>query len=162
MCRGVYLLVRRLIGLPMWVWMIVAVLIAAVLIAAGVMYRLVEVKRAGTPVLLRSLPAEADQGWRHGSVHYGDDALAYYRLSSLRPGPTVSMSRRRIEIVGRRAPAGTELEIMEPGDAVVELSIGRSEKAVHYELGMSPEVHTAFQSWIEARAPRRARRRPAA
>ncbi|ALG84338.1 hypothetical protein ACH46_07255 [Gordonia phthalatica] len=142
--------------------MIVAVVIAAILIAAGVMYRLMEVKRAGTPVLLRALPAEADHGWRHGAVHYGEDALAYYRLSSLRPGPTVSLSRRRIEIVGRRAPVGTELEIMEPEDSVIELAIGRSGKGGRYEMGMSPEVHTAFQSWIEARQPRRARRRPAA
>lgn len=147
----------------MWVWMmIVAVVVAALLIAAGVMYRLVEVRRAGTPVLLRSLPADAEHGWRHGSVHYGDDALAYYRLSSLRPGPTVRMSRRRIEIVGRRSPSGTELEIMEAGDSILELMIGRSGKGARYELGMSPEVHTAFLSWIEARQPRRARRRPAA
>lgn len=146
----------------MWVWMIVAAVVAAILIAAGVMYRLIEVKRAGTPVLLRALPADADQGWRHGSVHYGEDALAYYRLSSLRPGPTVSLSRRRIEIVGRRAPAGTELEIMEPEDSITELVIGRSGKGARYELGMSPEVHTAFLSWIEARQPRRSRRRPAA
>ena len=146
----------------MWVWMIVAVVVAAVLIAVGVMYRLIEVKRAGTPVLLRTLPAQDDHGWRHGSIHYGDDALAYYRLSSLRPGPTVSLSRRRIEIVGRRSPAGTELEIMEAGDSVVEVMVGRSEKGARYELGMSPEVHTAFLSWIEARQPRRARRRPAA
>lgn len=148
--------------MPMWVWMIVAVVIAVVLIALGVMYRLVEVRRAGTPVLLRPLPAEADQGWRHGSIHYGDEGLAYYRLSSLRPGPTVSMSRRRIEIVGRRAPVGTELEIMDPDFGIVELSIGRTGKGGRYELGMTPEVATAFQSWIEARAPRRARRRPAA
>ncbi|WP_066165577.1 DUF2550 domain-containing protein [Gordonia hydrophobica] len=146
----------------MWVWLIVAVVIAGLLISAGVMYRLVEVRRAGTPVLLRSLPAEADHGWRHGSVHYGEEALAYYRLSSLRPGPTVSMSRRRIEIVGRRSPVGTELEIMDPRDSIVELAIGRTDKAARYELGMSPEVHTAFLSWIESRQPRRARRRPAA
>ena len=99
--------------MPMWVWVIVGVVVAGLFVAAGVVYRLIEVRRAGTPVLLRSLPADADQGWRHGSVQYGDDALAYYRLSSLRPGPTVSLSRRRIEIVGRRAPVGTELEIMD-------------------------------------------------
>lgn len=146
----------------MWFWMISAVLIAGLLIAAGVMYRLVEVRRAGTPVLLRNLPADADQGWRHGSIHYGDDGLSYYRLSSLRPGPTVSMSRRRIEVVGRRNPIGTELEIMDPDLTVLEVSVGRSSKSARYELAMNREVHTAFLSWIEARQPRRARRRPAA
>ncbi|GAA2376552.1 MULTISPECIES: DUF2550 domain-containing protein [Gordonia] len=149
--------------MPMWVWVIVGVVVAGLFVAAGVVYRLIEVRRAGTPVLLRSLPADADQGWRHGSVQYGDDALAYYRLSSLRPGPTVSLSRRRIEIVGRRAPVGTELEIMDADFAIVELSIGRSGAGGRYEIGMSPAVSTAFQSWIEARAPKRSkRRRPAA
>ncbi|EGD56703.1 DUF2550 domain-containing protein [Gordonia neofelifaecis] len=150
-------------GLALWVWIIIGVVVAGFFVAAGVVYRLVEVRRAGTPVLLRSLPADADEGWRHGSVQYGDDNLTYYRLSSLRPGPTVSMSRRRIEIVGRRRPVGTELEIMDDDFGIVELAIGRSGRGGRYELGMSPAVSTAFQSWIEARAPQRSRRRrPAA
>ncbi|MGB3698395.1 MAG: DUF2550 domain-containing protein [Gordonia sp. (in: high G+C Gram-positive bacteria)] len=148
--------------MPLWLWIIIGCVVAGLFVLAGVVYRVVEVRRAGTPVLLRRLPAEADHGWRHGSVHYGDDALAYYRLSSLRPGPTVKMSRRRIEIVGRRSPLGTELEIMDPDFGIVELALGRSGSGAHYELAMNPEVSTAFQSWIEARRPRRARRRPAA
>ncbi|WP_156890434.1 DUF2550 domain-containing protein [Gordonia shandongensis] len=146
----------------MWAVFIVAIVVAALVITAGVVYRLSEIRRAGTPMLLRAVPADTDEGWRHGSVHYGDDALNYYRLRSLRPGPSVTLSRRRIEIVGRRTPVDTELEIMDGDFTVIEVAVGRSERSAHYELGMSPEVSTAFLSWIEARSLRRVRRRPAA
>lgn len=149
-------------GLPMWFWIVAIIVVLGVLAVAVVINRVVEVRRAGTPVLMRALPADGGHGWRHGSVHYGEGALTYYRLRSLRPGPTFKISRRRIDLVERRSPVGTELEIMDADFRIVELSEGRSSKGVHYELAMSREVSTAFQSWIEARQPRRARRRPAA
>ncbi|MGB3604109.1 MAG: DUF2550 domain-containing protein [Gordonia sp. (in: high G+C Gram-positive bacteria)] len=148
--------------MPFWIWIVVIVVIGALLIAAGVVYRVLEVRSAGTPVLMRTIPADAEHGWRHGSVHYGEDSLAYYRLRSLRPGPTIKISRRRIEVLDRRSPVGTELEIMDPDFRIVEIAVGRTSTSDRYELAMGLEVSTAFQSWIEARQPRRARRRPAA
>ncbi|GEE02130.1 hypothetical protein nbrc107696_25760 [Gordonia spumicola] len=148
--------------MPVWSWILCLVVLAGAAVLALVAYRLRLVRAAGTPMLLRQLPAEADEGWRHGAAHYTDDALVYYRLSSLRPGPTVSLSRRRIEVTGRRGPSGTEVEIMDDDVVVVELTVGRRGQGGMYEIALTPDLAMAFQSWIEARAPRRARRRPAA
>ncbi|WP_298446626.1 DUF2550 domain-containing protein [Gordonia sp. (in: high G+C Gram-positive bacteria)] len=149
--------------MPWWFWLIVVVVVGGVLLAAGLVHRVQEVRRAGTPVLLRRLPAAQDQGWRHGSVHYTDEALVYYRLTALLPGPTETLSRRGTELFGRRAPAGTELEIMEPSMAVLELRVTERGRGVtEYEIGMDPVLATAFLSWLEARPPSRSRRRRSA
>lgn len=148
--------------MPPWLWILCLVVIGGVAGVSLVVYRLRLMRSAGTPMLLRELPAAADAGWRHGAIHYTDDALVYYRLSSLRPGATLSLSRRRIDVVGRRSPSGTELEIMDHDVVVVELAVGRRGQGGRYEIAMAPELVMAFQSWIEARSPKRARRRPAA
>ncbi len=148
--------------MPIWIWILCAVIVAGVILVGFVGYRMWLVRRAGTPMLLRPLPANADEGWRHGAVHYTDDALLYYRLTSWRTGPSVSLSRRRIDVGRRRAPVGTELEIMDDDFVVTEVGVGRGGRGASYELAMAPELMTAFQSWIEARSPKRARRRPAA
>ncbi|MCF8590211.1 DUF2550 domain-containing protein [Gordonia sp. HY285] len=148
--------------MPMWAWIVCGLLLVGLIAAGLLVYRLRLVRLAGTPVLLRPLPADADEGWRHGSIHYTDDAILYFRLSSLRLGPSVTLSRRRIEVSGRRSRVGTESEIMDPDMVVAEITVGRRGQEPAYELAMAPAAMTAFQSWLEARAPRRARRRPAA
>ncbi len=145
--------------MPWWWWLILAVLLVGLLLAGGLLYRVREVRRAGTPVLLRKLPAGSDEGWRHGSVHYTEPALVYYRLTALRPGPTAVLSRRHVDLTGRRSPEGTELEIMDPDMVVLELSVtDHVHGAREYELAMGPVLVTGFLSWLEARPPRRARR----
>ncbi|MFT3662994.1 MAG: DUF2550 domain-containing protein [Gordonia sp. (in: high G+C Gram-positive bacteria)] len=142
-----------------WWWLGTAVLVVGALVFAGLLYRVREVRRAGTPVLFRELPAASDEGWRHGSVHYTEPALVYYRLTALRPGPTAVLSRRRLELRGRRAPEGTEFEIMESDMVVLELSVtDRAYGTREYEMAMAPVLTTAFLSWLEARPPRRSRR----
>lgn len=148
--------------MPMWAGIVCAVVLVGLIAAGLLVYRLRLVRLAGTPVLLRPLPADTDEGWRHGSIHYTDDAVLYYRLSSLRLGPSVSLSRRRIEVSGRRTRVGTESEIMDADTVVATITVGRRGQDPAYELAMAPAAMTAFQSWLEARAPRRARRRPAA
>lgn len=145
--------------MPWWSWLIVAVAVLCLLACAGLVYRVAEVRRAGTPVLLRVLPAATDQGWRHGSMHYTEPALVYYRLTALRPGPTVTLPRRRLELVGRRRPAGTELEIMDPDTVVLELRVRESGRApAGYEVALAPVLVTALLSWLEASPSSRARR----
>ncbi|MCK0440143.1 DUF2550 domain-containing protein [Gordonia alkaliphila] len=146
--------------MPWWGWLVLALVVGAVLLLAGLIYRVREVRRAGTPVILRALPAESDRGWRHGSVHYTEFALVYYRLTALLPGPTAALPRRHVELHGRRAPEGTELEIMDPDMVVLELHVtGTGPGSGDYEIAMSPILVTAFSSWLESRPPRRSRRR---
>ena len=107
--------------------------------------------------LLRTVPAGVDQGWRHGTVHYSDDSLRYYRLTSLKPGPNVTFARQGMEISGRRAPEGTETDILD-GMLILQVqTAGRAED--DYELAMGPGAVTAFQSWLESRQSARSQRR---
>ncbi|MGV9713422.1 DUF2550 domain-containing protein [Gordonia sp. NPDC003424] len=132
-------------------------LVVALIVCALLGYRLSQLRRMGTPVLLRELPAADDQGWRHGTVHYSDDALRYFRLTALRPGPTRTLERRSLEIVRRRRPFGTESDILE-GMIIVELAPGADADGHPYELAMAPGAVTAFQSWLESRQSDRSRR----
>ncbi|WP_124711164.1 DUF2550 domain-containing protein [Gordonia insulae] len=136
-------------------------LVVAVLVCALLAYRLAQLRKAGTPVLLRELPAAADEGWRHGTVHYGDETLRYFRLSSLRPGPTRTLTRQSIEISRRRRPEGTEADILE-GMIIMELEPGADDAGRAYELAMAPGADTAFQSWLESRQSHRSQRRRSA
>ncbi|MFT4200724.1 MAG: DUF2550 domain-containing protein [Gordonia sp. (in: high G+C Gram-positive bacteria)] len=133
-------------------------LVVAVLVMAVALYRLSEMRRMGTPILLRPIPAAEDAGWRHGSAHYGDDTLVYYRLVTFRLGPTVTLVRSAMTIVGRRTPRGTEQEILE-GMVVIELAPGADGAGGAYELAMTPDALTALQAWLESSPPQRARRR---
>lgn len=132
-------------------------LIAGVLLLGLVVYRLTELRREGTPVLLRELPAAADAGWRHGTIAYGDNVLRFYRLSSLRPGPTITLIRSAIEIGRRRDPVGTEDEILD-GMRIAELAPGADGVGGAFELAMSAEAMTAFTSWLESRQSARSQR----
>lgn len=135
-------------------------LAVALIVCALLAYRLGQLRRMGTPVLLRDLPAAADEGWRHGTIHYRDDALRYFRLTSLRPGPTRLLPRRSIEISGRRRPVGTESDILE-GMVIIELSVDDDGERL-YEVALAPGAVTAFQSWLESRQSDRSQRRRSA
>jgi hypothetical protein len=136
-------------------------LIVAIIVCALLAYRLGQLRRMGTPVLLRELPAAEDEGWRHGTVHYSDDALRYFRLTALRPGPTRTLARQSIEITGRRRPFGTEADILE-GMIILELAPGADAEGRAFEVAMAPGAVTAFQSWLESRQSNRSQRRRSA
>lgn len=136
---------------------LVLALATAVLLAV----RLNRLRSVGTAVLLRPIPAQADQGWRHGTVQYGEDGLEYFRLTDLRPGPTLTLVRQRTEICGRRRPVGTEGDILD-GLVVLELEPGADGRGGAYEVAMTPGAATAFQSWLEARQSERSQRRRSA
>ncbi|MFE0749781.1 DUF2550 domain-containing protein [Gordonia sp. NPDC058843] len=140
---------------------LLSVLLAVtILLCALLALRLAQLRRAGTPVLLRTVPAGVDEGWRHGTVHYSDNSLRYYRLTSLKPGPNVTFARQGMEISGRRSPEGTETEILD-GMLIVQLqTAGRTDD--DYELAMGPGAVTAFQSWLESRQSARSQRRKSA
>ncbi len=118
-------------------------------------YRFVTVRKGGTPVLLRMLPAIDGMGWRHGVVLYGELELRYFRLSSVRILADGSFSRHHMEILGRREPVPGEREIMPAGVSVVEVSCS----GTHFELALDRDSLTALQSWIESRPPERTVRR---
>ncbi|QTI71346.1 DUF2550 domain-containing protein [Gordonia sp. L191] len=139
-----------------------SVLLLVALCVCGLLaYRVAQLRRGGTPVLLRTLPADVDEGWRHGTVHYSDEALRYFRLSSLRPGPSHTLPRSSIEIAGRRRAVGSERDILE-GLIILHVhqSVGTG-VGKDYEIAFDAGGVTAFQSWLESRRSARAERRSA-
>lgn len=144
----------------------IAIIVLSVLLvlAAGVAivlaYRITRLRSVGTPCLLRRIPAAADQGWRHGVVRYDEIGIAFYRLSTLRLGATVTLLRQSTEIVARRRPEGTEADILD-GLVVLEVAPGADGRGGAFEMAMTQGAATAFQSWIEARQSARSQRRRA-
>ncbi|MCS3780600.1 DUF2550 domain-containing protein [Tsukamurella ocularis] len=132
---------------------VVAVLLLLV-VGAVLVLRLYSLRVAGVPIILRYLPAPGEQGWRHGTLRYDDHELKYYRLSSVRLGPSWTLPRSETEIVGRRAPHGTELDVIDRDMVIVHAVTPGGET----ELAFARDGLTAFQSWLESRpSPRRQR-----
>ncbi|MGW6379306.1 DUF2550 domain-containing protein [Rhodococcus sp. NPDC055112] len=135
----------------------VLVVLLAALVAAFV-YRLGVLRRGGTAAIVRTTPAAAGQGWRHGVIRYGEEDLVFYKLSSLRPGPDSRISRQGIEVGDRRGPRDTEFDIMT--DEIVILSVQDGDHG--YEVALDSGALTAFLSWVESRPSGRSMRgRPA-
>lgn len=118
-------------------------------------YRLWQMRQGGTAALMRDVPAVGGHGWRHGVIRYRGEEARFYRLSSLRPSPDRRLSRRGLEITGRRAPRGDEFDIMADEAVVMELNDANA----GYELALDRTALTAFLSWVESRPSPRARRR---
>lgn len=133
--------------------MVIAVLVLLA-VASVVALRFYSLRVAGVPIILRYLPAQEEHGWRHGTLRYDDHELKYYRLSSVRLGPSWTLPRSETEIVGRRAPHGTELDVIDPDMVIVHAVTPGGET----ELAFARDGLTAFQSWLESRpSPRRQR-----
>lgn len=137
-------------------WMTVFVVLVVLLAGpvAAFLYRLITLRRGGTAILLRSLPAADGNGWRHGVVRYHDDELWFYRLSSLRPGPDRRMDRQTLIMGAQRTPERSEFDIMSDGTYLVSLDAGTR----RYEVAFDRGAFTAFTSWLESRPSDRSRR----
>lgn len=132
----------------------VGAVLLLLVVGAAVLLRLYSLRAAGVPIILRYLPAPGEQGWRHGTLRYDDHELKYFRLSSVRLGPSWTLPRSETEIVGRRAPHGTELDVIDPDMVIVHAVTPGGET----ELAFARDGLTAFQSWLESRpSPRRQR-----
>jgi Protein of unknown function (DUF2550) len=99
----------------------------------------------------RAVSRDAAAGWHFGVGRYRGDQLAWYRLTSLRPGPSTVLDRMQLEIVERRTLAEAEVFAIPQADAVLRLRSGGQE----VEVAMAPGVLTGFLSWLEAAPPGR-------
>jgi hypothetical protein len=114
------------------------------------------IRGGGVDVSLRRRPAvsrgpDSGSGWQSGVGRYRGDDLAWFRLTSLWPGPTVVVDRTVLEIVDRRIP--TEAESVTLPTAGVVLRCRTPAGAL--ELAMAPGVLTGFLAWLEATPPGR-------
>ena len=99
----------------------------------------------------RAVPRDAAAGWHFGVGRYQGDELAWYRLTSFRPGPTVVLDRSALEIVDRRAPYDGEAYAIPQAASVLQCRVEDTD----VELAMAPGVLTGFLSWLESAPPGR-------
>ena len=134
----------------------VLLVIACCFLGYLVVRRVRLMRGGGVDVCLRRRPDSAGHkdvsaGWHFGVGRYRGDELAWYRLTSLRPGPSTVLDRMELEIVGRRSPAEAEVYAIPQADSVLSCRIG----SVTIELAMAPGVLTGFLSWLESATPGR-------
>ncbi|WP_127783770.1 DUF2550 domain-containing protein [Rhodococcus sp. X156] len=127
-------------------------LLVAVLLFAG--HRVQLLRRGGTQIVARALPAGRGKGWRHGVMRYQEEDLVLFRVSSLRPGPDRRLQRCGIEVLGRRDADASEGDVVPTGTVVLHVTDGEQET----ELALTGGQLTAFLSWVESSPPGRARR----
>lgn len=142
-----------------------AVLVSILLLAACLCLGYLAVRRVrlmrggGVDVFLRRRSAvgargasrDASAGWHFGVGRYRGNQLAWFRLTSFRPGPTVVLDRSEVEIVDRRPVAGAEIYAIPHAASVLRCRA----RGVEWELAMAPGVLTGFLSWLEAAPPGR-------
>jgi Protein of unknown function (DUF2550) len=139
--------------------LVVSILLLLVCLCLGYLaFRRVRLMRGGgVDVCLRRRPAssfrarDATAGWHFGVGRYRGDEFAWFRLTSLRPGPTVVVDRTELEIVDRREPSGTEAYVLPQSATVLSCRV----RGADLELAMPIGVLTGFLSWLEAVPPGR-------
>ena len=89
------------------------------------------------------------RGWVLGVGRFDGDNLQWYRVFSLAPRPRRTLSRRSLEVRGRREPRGPETLALLSGAVVMECRDPQG--AV--ELAMDAAAVTGFLAWLEARPP---------
>jgi Protein of unknown function (DUF2550) len=131
---------------------VILLLLALVLIAALVVRRVQLLRGGGVDVSLRRrVDTPGRSGWHDGVGRYRGDELAWFRLTSLWPGPTVVVDRTVLEIVDRRAPTEDEVDAIPAAGVVLRCRT----PARTLEMAMAPGVLTGFLAWLEATPPGR-------
>ena len=144
------------------VLVIVALLLVCLCLGYLTYRRLQLMRGGGVDVYLRRRPAfggrfgaraagDPSAGWHFGVGRYRGNELAWFRLTSFRPGPSVVLDRAELVILDRRATTSAELYAIPQADSVLSCRVGE----VPLELAMAPGVLTGFLSWLEAAPPGR-------
>ena len=88
-------------------------------------------------------------GWALGVGRYTGDDLLWYRLFALSVKPARTMSRRELQVIGRRLPTGAESWAVQAGAVIVECQDGGGP----VQVAMSAGAVTGFLSWLESAPP---------
>jgi Protein of unknown function (DUF2550) len=138
-----------------WNLVALAVVVLIIVFVLYMLYRINELRGSGTSALLRELPADDGRAWRHGVVRYDDNALEYFRLRRVLPGPQRLVLRQAVTVSGRRSPTASEADFLDENMVILELA----DRGGDFELALDSGGVTAFQSWLESRPSLRAERR---
>ena len=120
-----------------------------VLVVLSVRRRLLQRLGGTIELSLRTRRGRDGRGWVLGLGRFEGDALRWYRVFSVSVRPRRTLSRRDLEVVRRRVPAGGEALALLEGVVVMECLSA----AGPVELAMDPSAVTGFLAWLEAQPP---------
>lgn len=132
-------------------WILLAVLVGAAGLGLLAWWRVRAVREGGVEVAMRIRPDLASSRWHLGVGRYRGDNFVWYRATSLLSRPNAVFTRAGLLIVHRRKPTGSEAYAMPRGATVLRLRARQAE----FELAMTSDALTGFQSWVEAAPPGR-------
>ena len=127
----------------------VALLVVLALVAIGVRRRVLQRRYGTIDLSLRLARRGNGRGWVLGVGRFEGDDLQWYRVFSFAPRPRRTLSRRTLEIRGRRDPRGPETLALLAGAVVLECRAPEGP----VELAMEAGAVTGFLAWLEARPP---------
>ena len=129
-------------------WLFAALLILAVLAAAGIAARRFLLERHGATVEcgLR----QRGRSWRHGLASYQLDEFRWYGIFGVSMRPEQTFPRRDLAVVARRPPTEQEVTILGPGRIVAECQLGAS---ATIDLALAESALTGLLAWLESAPP---------
>ena len=98
---------------------------------------------------LRTRFARIGGGWALGVGRYTGDDLQWYRLFAFSVTPARTLSRRELQVIGRRQPSGAESWAVQAGAVIVECQ----DDDGPVQVAMSSGAVTGFLSWLESAPP---------
>ncbi|QNH96275.1 DUF2550 domain-containing protein [Corynebacterium anserum] len=123
------------------------ILVAIVLIACcAALWRFLNLRSQGYPVVVRSLPNQDGRHWRHGVLLYAGTSARFYQLRSLRPQCDLRFTRLGTEIIGRREISHFERKFLEANLHAVEIA----HRGKRYEMALDAQGDTALVAWLES------------
>ena len=130
---------------------VLAVPLLAVLLLVAVAGRRRWLQSAGGTVdlSLRLKRLGHGRGWSTGVGFFDGDDLRWYRIFSLSPRPRRVLSRRELQVVGRRPASDAERLALPEGAVVLSCDV----RGGPVDLAMQPATVTGFLAWLESRPP---------
>ena len=130
----------------------VAVAVALVCLVLGILTvrrRMLLRPPGSIDMSLRTRIGPIGGGWALGVGRYAGDGLQWYRLFGFSVYPSRTLSRRELEVVGRREPSGAESWAVQAGAVIVECQ----DDSGPVQVAMSAGAVTGFLSWLESAPP---------
>lgn len=128
----------------------VAATVVVVVLVVLFLRRLLLGRGGGTVEMSLRLSRRTDgRGWALGVARFTGDELRWNRMFSFAMRPRRVLTRRDLEIVGRRRPSGPEALALMRGSVVLECETAHG----RVELAMTDSALQGFLSWLESSAP---------
>lgn len=120
-------------------------LVAVVLLIAVVPVRRSLLSRSGGVDVSWRARIGGDR-WILGQARFSGDDLLLFRAFSLLPMAARTLHRQTLVLGTRRAPVGTESDLLPPSSVIVRCTDAGSD----VELALSEDALTGLQSWLES------------